>query len=176
MRDDTTEQTAQYQEEVQAGAQSTLAMPAGSAGKGLTIFTGRIMHPERGYRITATGKNVLLTIRTGTSDRHQIERITPPARFVCYGNAAVFAKVVSNDLEAEARVMVGFARAGEVPDVAGQETGPVELQPSAVAVRALVDCTLTIGGVAVALAAGQAAELRQPASLDTGTATVLYEP
>jgi hypothetical protein len=99
-----------------------------------------------------------------------------PARFVAYGNVVVWAAVDSDDLPAEARVMVGYADAGEVPDVAGFETGPVDLQPATVAFRALTACTLTVRGVAVSLLAGQGVELRGPASLDTGSGTPLYEP
>lgn len=171
-----TQPTGQYQETAQAGAQASLGYIPGAEVRGLTLLTTRPLSAEKGYRVVVTGSNVLISIRTGTSDTNETTRIVPPARFVAHGSIVVFARVDDADLPADARVMVGEAYAGEVPDVAGQETGPVDLQPSAVAVRALTACTLTVRGVAVSLIAGQAIELRGAASLDTGTATVLYEP
>ena len=164
-------ETGHYDEFPEAGHQSSQQWPAGSAGEGLTLFTCR-GPADVGYRVTATGSNVLLRLSTGTSDKHTTVRVRPPARFVAHGNVVVWAEVESGDAPAEARVMVGKVTAGEIPDVAGVETAEspnsVVLQASAVALRAITDCDVTVAGVSTSLVAGQAIELRGPASLDDG--------
>lgn len=159
----------------QAGDQTSQAWKAGEGGRGI-VFTARPDDAEHAYALTFTGENALLHIVTGTSDEHVLSDIQLPARFVCYGAVRVSARQDDNALPATVRVMAGYASGPSVPDVAAVRNGPVSIEPSAVALRALVACTLTVRGVAVALAAGQAIELRQPAVLLTGTATIQYEP
>lgn len=176
------ELTEDYEDPKHAGAQSSFSYKGGSSAtqpSGLTIFTGTLKSPHGGYRVTVSGSNVKLSITTGTSDRKKTERVFPPARFVAGGTVTVYAEADDLEEDAEAIVRVERVTAAEPPDVAGFEdstSGPVTLQPSIVAFRALTACTLTIRGAAVSLTAGQAVELRGPASLDAGIGTPLYEP
>lgn len=161
-------------EPVWAGSQQFCTWSAGDTEpKTLYTFTG---DSRAGVALTLTGSNVLLTIETGTSGKHRLVDVQAPARFTAWGAVQVFACPYDGDLPAEARVMVGFTTVPMVPDVAQVVTGPFVFQDGAVAFRALDACALVVRGVAVALVAGQAIELRGPASLTSGTGTVLYEP
>jgi hypothetical protein len=172
---DSLPQFARPQEACIAGGQDARTWaPAAAAQRGV-VFTAQ-GDALCGYAITVSGFNALISIETGTSEKHLTERVRLPARFTAWGPVTIHAVQLDPAARAEVRTMVGFTNAPQTPDVAGQETGPVGLQESAVAVRALDAVAMTVGGVAVALVAGQAIELRGPATLISGTVTVLYEP
>jgi hypothetical protein len=159
-----------------AGEQNAYSWQAGESGVG-SIFTGTALPPDRCYVAVITGSNVLLRIRTGTAETNELTDIQVPARFAAWGTLEIFAKQDNNLLPAEVRPMIGYGSGGMVPDVAAVRTGPFNLEPSAVALRAVsAGLTGTVRGVPFALIAGQAIELRGPATLIAGTATVQYEP
>lgn len=158
------------------GQQSVLSYVPGDTARDLTIFDAGGFAGS--YRVTVTGDNVLLTLQVGTSGKHIVSGIQAPARFVCSGPCNVFAEVDDADKRASARVLVARVEAGEAPNVGKVlevTAGAVALDPSVAGVRALVASTLTVRGVAVVLATGQAVEIRGPATLDTGAVTALYE-
>lgn len=155
------------------GCQVVARFPAGGAPNASRVIYDAMSH-EWLTHIMCTGHNVRITVEWGTSKGVQISRLQCPLRFDVTGNCTIIAEHDDETLDGAASVAVKPSTCAGPPYAAGIEIGPTALQVSAIKVQAIDACTLTVEGVAVALAAGAETQVRGRTVLVTGTALITY--
>lgn len=156
-----------------SGGQVVADFPAGANGS-RAIFDSE--QADSLYEVSITGQNVRLKVSVGTSRAAIIDRMQPPLRFAVIGNCTIEARQDDNDIAARAWCAVRPVSGAGQSEAGGIEsTNGLTLQDAASHVVAIDACTLTVSGVAVALAPGESIPVRFPSVLLTGTAFIRYQ-
>lgn len=124
------------------------------------------------WDVSLHGYNVQFRIQFGSSTAIVADLVRTPARFGCVGECQIEARKIDAGAPAEARCAIAYATGAGAGRVRAIRTGTgvaVALNAFASRITALDAVVATVGGVAVALAAGESIPVAWPATLTSGT-------
>lgn len=124
------------------------------------------------WDVSLHGHNVQFRIQFGSSSAIVADLVRTPARFGCVGECQIQARKIDEAAPAEARCAIAYATGAGSGRVRAIRTGtgvPVSINLFTSRITALDAVACTVGGVAVALAAGESLAVAWPTTLTSGT-------